>query len=338
MVKSRRGWSRIACVLALVAAATVGCRDSRQRLPADRVIALLPPDTAILVGVRVAAFAGSDVMSRIEKDAREVDGLGAALENAGMTVPEAIHNIYLAVPPDVDPRKSDAPGRMTAILDTALGDDFLDNAMSGSKRAFVKEEIEGVAVWVNRTTPEGVSLASLKKGVIAFGPYDAVRDVVLRSKKKQDGLTRKASLFAKAGDTPTDAALWTIVEMTPTLAAEAQKNPMTSGLGSVHHLVFAADYGADKGLSVRARGVCNTESDAGQVKQNLDALVGLVGMSRNVDPRLEDILDTFVVETEKNVAQVSVTVSPEALATFLDRSQERKPAQPDDTSPSEPKP
>jgi hypothetical protein len=328
----------VAMAFALFAGVSVGCRDAGQQYPADRVLSLFPSDTAILVGIRVSAFADTDVMKRIEEDVREAEGLGPALEKTGMTVPEAVHSIYLAVPPDVDPRKSDAPGRATAVLDTALDDDFLSEALSDSKHEFRREEVEGVDVWVNRTTPVAVALASLKRGVIAFGPFDAVRDVVLRSKRKLDGLSKKSSLFAKAGDVRTDAAFWAIIEMTPTLVAEAQKNPMTAGLNAVHHLVFSADYSAQKGLDVRVRGVCNTESDAGQVKQSLDVLTGLAGMLKNVDPRLEDILDTLVVETDKNVAQALLTLSPEALTAFLQRSQEREPTQRDDAKSPESKP
>lgn len=292
-----------------------GCRDRIQHPLEERLLSLLPTDTAILVGIRVPAFVGSAVMKRIEEDVRQTRELNDALEKTGMSLSEAIRHLYIAVPPDVDPRRSDAPGRVTALLDTALGEEFLSEAMNAAKGGFRQEDVEGVPVWVNRIPPDAVALASLKGGVIAFGPFDAVRDVVLRSKKKLKGLNRKSSLLAQAGEVRTDAALWGVVAMAPVLAAEAN----ATGLSAIHHLVFAADYTTTRGLDLRVRGVCTTEAEAQQVKENLDALTGLAGVAENLDPHLEQILATLVIGTDKNAAEASLTISPEALATWIPR-------------------
>lgn len=306
---------RIVVGVALLGILMEGCRDPIQRSQEEKILALLPSDTAILVGIRVPAFVDSAVMKRIEEDVRQTKKLNDALEKTGMSLSEAIRHLYIAVPPDVDPRRSDAPGRVTALLDTAFDEEFLNETMNTSKSSFQQEDVEGIPVWVNRLLPDAVALASLKKGVMAFGPFDAVRDVVLRSKKKLEGLNRKSFLFAKAGEVRTDAALWGVIAMTPRLAAETK----TTGLDAVHHLVFAADYTPTKGLDLRIRGVCETHAEAQQVKESLDALTGLASIAENLDPHLEQMLATLVIETNKNTAEASLTISPEALAAWFPR-------------------
>jgi len=305
------------CAALLLAAA--GCGDRASKSPSDKVIALLPPDTGVLVALSVSAFDGSSALASIEEDLRKTQGLGDVLRDSNVRLAESVRSLYVAIPSSVNPTDADAPSQVVAVLVTDLPDGFLSDVMERSDHSFRREAFGKYEGWVSPDDPDRVAIVALRKGVIAFGAHDAVTAVVERDQKKASGLTRKSPLFAEAGDVNRDAAMWGVVNVSGPIAEEAQKNPMTSGFGAVHHLVWDGDYTASQGLRFRLSAVCDSETSAAQVKSSIETLIGLASLGGKIDPLILEFLDDVSIEVARDRALLTATVPPETLDRLIRR-------------------
>ncbi|GIX07728.1 MAG: hypothetical protein KatS3mg115_2131 [Candidatus Poribacteria bacterium] len=313
-LRSKDRWSASWALvgLGLLLALGGGCRRSAPEATVwERSYRFLPVDTAVLLAVRVNAFADTEAFAQAERRLLETPGVGPALRESGKTLREAVDWVFVAVSAEGISSEEIAP---LGLVHTTLGEGFLGRAFQGSERPPRSVEVGAVRMWLMDQDGDRLAVAEVDQEFWALGPETEVRRAAERAQGHASSLRKESRLFQGVESFPEEAAFWAVFDVTPSVPATLNRAAPLSGIESVHHLVGSGTVDESGVLQIALDAYCQTPEDAQALEGSLRTLVGLAGLTPPENPAFQQLLESLTLQAVGARLQVRFSVGARPVA------------------------